>query len=479
MLSNFFVKNRNHIIILLLILIGAIFRVRVYQDSLSIGTADSAMFIQESRLSLSSWDFYTSNRPPTVGVFYKILEPSSGYDLILVSKAWEGTEPDRVVQPGLDRIAFVQSILSIFAWSLLAWVTAFRLNTLFGKLLAVVLILLFAYSPQMADWDGVLMSESLSFSLFVVLFSLLIELVHRIYYEGRQVSKFTWGLAIAWFIVTSLWVFTRDSGAYGILITVLLLSIGVLLPSVRKRLPLKLILILLAAMSGVFILHNVTLRASDRWVNPFMNNLIKNVMPYPDRLEFFAGLGLPITEEFLSFVDSDGNETGFYEVEGLMPWVYESGFAAYQRYIATHPLIAIERLYQNLDAIFVANRQPYFRGSEQSTPLWMLPIGDQLHLRNSIVLVVDIAFTLLLILAATLLKFHSKTPWALTFFWLLACEMALLFVSYHGDALGVTRHTLAAVMPARLSMWMLGILLCDTLIDGWKSKPFRAKNANF
>ena len=274
MLSNFFVKNRNHIIILLLILIGAIFRVRVYQDSLSIGTADSAMFIQESRLSLSSWDFYTSNRPPTVGVFYKILEPSSGYDLILVSKAWEGTEPDRVVQPGLDRIAFVQSILSIFAWSLLAWVTAFRLNTLFGKLLAVVLILLFAYSPQMADWDGVLMSESLSFSLFVISLTLLIELAHRICSEGRDASRLTWGFALSWLVATSLWIFTRDSGAYGILITIGMLSIGVLLPFIRRRLPLKLVIVLVMSLTVVFFIHNTTLRASNRWVNPLMNKAI-------------------------------------------------------------------------------------------------------------------------------------------------------------------------------------------------------------
>jgi hypothetical protein len=471
MLPDLIVKNKRNILILLLILSGAIFRVRVYQDSLSIGTADSAIFIQESKSPLSSWDFYTSNRPPTVGFFYKIMEPASGYDLVLVSRAWEGTEPDRVVQPGLDRIALMQSILSILAWSLLAWVVAFRLQTLLGKIMAVGLTLTFAYSPQMADWDGVLMSESLSFSLFVFLLSLLIELAHRIKKEGLQATRVTWGLAVVWLLATSLWVFTRDSGAYGILVTVLLLGMGFLLPPVRKRLPPMLVAFLFLSLSVVFIFHNATLRASDRWVNPLMNNLIKNIMPYPDRLEYFAGLGLPVTEELLSFVGSDGNETGIYDAEGLMPWVYESGFSAYQRYITAHPFLAIQRLYQNLDAVFVANRQPYFRGSQQSTPLWMIPVGDILHLRDPIVLAVDLILTMVLVSAVLLFKRYSKIAWAIVFGWLFICELALLFVSFHGDALGVTRHTLGAVMPARLSMWLLGIVLIDTLIEIKQNKP--------
>ena len=466
MLLQRIIKNKYHIFVFLLILSGVVFRVRVYQDSLSIGTADSAVFIQESRLPLLSWEFFTSNRPPTVGVFYKILEPATGYDLVYISKAWEGTEPDRVVQPGLGRVALGQSVLSILAWSLLAWVTAFRMRTVPGKILGVVFILSFAYSPQLADWDGVLMSESLSFSLFVISFSLLIELAHRIYEEGREASLKTWGWSFFWLAVTGLWVFTRDSGAYGILITVGLLGMGIILPDVKKRIPLRLVITILFSLTVVFFVHNATLRASNRWVNPLFNNLIKNIMPYPDRLDYFAELGLPVTEELLSFIDSDGNETSLFDVEGLMPWVYESGFSAYQRYIATHPVLAVKHLYQNLDAIFVANRQPYFRGSEQSMPLWMIPIGDVLHLRSPIVLAIDLLLTLALIFVVIFFRRCSRIPWVILLGWLFLCEMALLFVAFHGDALGITRHTLGAVMPARMSMWLLGVILFDTLFDG-------------
>jgi hypothetical protein len=231
-------------------------------------------------------------------------------------------------------------------------------------------------------------------------------------------------------------------------------------------LPLGLVSVILATFAFVFVLHNISLRASDRWVNPLMNNILKNVMPYPERLDYFSRLGMPVTEEMLALINSHGNEMGFYEIEPLMEWVAESGFSAYQTFLLSHPGWAFQKLYQNLDEIFVSNRQPYFRGTPQSTPLWMLPIGDKLHPRTPAVFLVDFVLMLVLVLMIVQRKRVSRLPWAILLAWLFACELALLFVTFHGDALGITRHALIAVVPARMSMWLSGALLLDVLLEG-------------
>jgi hypothetical protein len=39
----------------------------------------------------------------------------------------------------------------------------------------------------------------------------------------------------------------------------------------------------------------------------------------------------------------------------------------------------------------------------------------------------------------------------------------MLFVSIHGDALGIVRHGMGSVMPLRLAVWMLPPLTFDVL----------------
>jgi hypothetical protein len=45
-------------------------------------------------------------------------------------------------------------------------------------------------------------------------------------------------------------------------------------------------------------------------------------------------------------------------------------------------------------------------------------------------------------------------------------ELGMLFVSIHGDALGLIRHALVSVMPLRLNLWLLAVWLLDTNLYG-------------
>jgi len=486
-LGNIKILPWRSLAIILLVLSGALFRVRAYQDSLSIGTADTNIFIVNCHFPTFSWEFFTSSRPLSVTLLYKLLEPSSGYQLTEVVWAWIGTAPDKVFQSGLDRITLFQSAFSILCWSLLAWTVTLHIRHFAIKIASVLLILTFAYSPQLADWDSVLMSESLSFSLFALLFALSIELFFRVYNERKKVHGLTYLLVGMWVVTFGLWVFSRDSNAYFLLYTLILLLGLLLIPVTRKFLPLKLSAVTSGLLLIIFAFHNQSLRNSERWINPLLNNILKNVLPTPEFLEYFEKKGMPVSNELISFIGSDGNEEGFWKIDPFMDWVRQQGYSTYTLFLIEHPVWSADRLFRNLDGMFVGNRQPYFRGTPVSTPLWMIPIGDILHPRSGWVAWIDLALVVILFFTSSFSNMlltkkrkgiskdidiapandnevHGRVGliiWSLIYMWLFLGEVVLLFVSFHGDALGILRHTLVAVMPLRLTLWTMAMVIID------------------
>lgn len=447
-------------IILLIIFLAAIFRIRAYQDGLSIGTSDTKSYIQSANLPLFSIDFFTAKRPFPISLFYKVLQPDSGYDLILINRAWLGTDHDRIMQPGLDSVAIAQSLISIIAWSTLALVIALKIRHFVFKIASVLLILTFSFSPQLADWDGILMSESLSFSLFALMFAFFILLVFYVVRNRVQSGYLFYSILILWMIFMSLWVFIRDSNAYILLITIFFWFI-LFHPHFRTIMSSRAVMAISIILFSIFILHNISLRASDRWINPLFNNILKNILPVEEHVQFMQNLGMPVTDEMYALMDSPGNELGFFEMEELLRWTKEEGYSSYTKFLATHPAWAFDKLINNLDLIFVSNRQPYFRGTPESTPLFMLPIGDILHIRSSCTIYYDFLLTLFIVIIAIRKMKPHDISWAFIAIWLFISEIFLLFISYHGDSLGVERHALVAVMPLRLSVWLLTCIFCD------------------
>jgi hypothetical protein len=63
------------------------------------------------------------------------------------------------------------------------------------------------------------------------------------------------------------------------------------------------------------------------------------------------------------------------------------------------------------------------------------------------------------------LAVRSNRPVAISLFVLFTVlfigEMLMLFVSIHGDALGIVRHALGSVMPFRLFIWLLPLFILD------------------
>lgn len=459
-------REKLHIIVIATIIgLAVLFRISTFGDPrLSIATLDTYAFIRSSKLPILSLDFFTSNRPATIALVYKLLEPDSGYDLIQISRPAISGTTHKAFQSGLDRVVLTQRALAILSWCTLAIVVSRQLNNPFIKVLGVLLILAFAFSPQLADWDSVLMSESIALSLFALVIALTLELAIRLAKEGYSLHLSTRILIVVWLGVMILWIFSRDSNVYVLPVTIAFIVPLTLLPRFRRQLHTRVLLGICTALTALFLIHNLTLYKSDRWVNPFLNNMIYNVFPHEDRLAFFEKHGMPVSDELLAFRTSRGNERGFFALEDFMEWVISRGSSTYVLFLIDNPRWTLATLVWKAEFLFSENIQSYFRETPDNIPFRFKPFGDMLHPTSSSIIALDIFLTVSVLAAA--IKRHEQTSLALgwMFVWLLVGEFVLLFVSYHGDSLGVIRHALVAVVPLRLSTWLLTVFVLDNLV---------------
>jgi hypothetical protein len=446
----------------------------------SVSSQDTDAFILASQRSVLSWDFFTSDRPATIALTYKLLEPASGYQITAAASPAEDLHPLPTIQPGLERVAALQGVLSICAWLLLAWIIVRRLSNPGFQIIAVILILGFGFSPPATEWNSVLLSEPISLAFFVILFSLSIELVARLSNEAPVLSLVTKVLMGFWGLVLILWVFSRDTNAY--LLPVFCAALSVLL--IFRR-PLKLaasfsihaLLVTFVLLGALFVFHNVTSQHSGRWINPFFNNMLDYVFPYPDRLAFFENKGMPVTEEVLALRNSRGNEDGFFAIPELMDWTQTRGASTYVQFLLNFPGATFQRFLDDMELMFSENRQPFFLPNEEKTTPELSYIGDLLHPKSpSVIWVVLLELAVFGFLAIRADRRQNTFLFALFLVFFLG-ELLMLFVSIHGDARGVIRHGIGSLIPMRLSVWLLPPLILNIygLEAISKQKPRKAK----
>ena len=471
-----FLDHQRIIKLALILVITVIFthmRLTNYGDlRLSIGAGDTLPYMSSSLKPVLSAQFFTAQRPPTVPLLYKILEPAGGYqEPIIIEPAIDVDYKDKVYQPGFDRIVIVQQLMSIFCWSVLAWVVFWRFKTLWVSLFGAVIIFLFAFAPQLAEWDFILLSESLSFSLYALYLALTIELLFRYFHEKNGFSLIIKLLFGFWLVSVCLWVLTRDTNTYALLLINLFLAAILLLPPLRKPAALWPLAGAIVFLCVLFIFNQNMRQQSRRGILPLQSSLITVVFPHQDRVRFFEKQGMPIVENILIQSDYFAGPAAMEQSDQFMDWLYESGTSAYVKFLLDYPLWAVLELYNDLDLLFYENLQPWFTGPASTRPGWLIQIGDILHVKSSAVVFLDLLLVLAVMITAARSGDTDQRIWAASFSWQVLILLFLFFISFHGDPRSTTRHTLVAVMPLRLYLWVLLMVLIDFSMTLTKRAP--------
>src|SRR5262249_50398165 len=131
-------------------------------------------------------------------------------------------------------------------------------------------VLAFSLSAEITEWDGAILSESLSVSLLALLVGGWLWLLERP--AWRQVALVA--------VVGAAWALARESDAYVELTLVPVLAVAAGFGYATRQLAVVAIATLL-----VFGANQISVDASRRWERPFLNVIAQRILPRPQRTE--------------------------------------------------------------------------------------------------------------------------------------------------------------------------------------------------
>jgi hypothetical protein len=437
-----FLKRQGINLLVWAVLAGMIFiRLTSYGDlNLSVANGDTTSYIEGGAAPFFTKDMLTRSRLFTTNLLYYLADVQE-CEIQVVSYPAVETETYRGIQPCFDVIVFFQNILSVVAWSMLALVISKRLKGGYEKLLAAILITAFGFTPAIADWDSILGSESLTFSLFAISLALVIE----IYFMGAEEKfdgKFSVVIAALAVITLVFWTFTRDANIYTLLVLLAMSILSAITASkVRKS---RTLLISIAVILIVAVIGLQSAMLSRRWEAPLANVYNDLLLPHPARTEFLQGLGMP-----------NPKSAAYHE------WFIKSAPRAYARFLLFHPGYTLTSFTSELGGIFSENIQPYFFSEDTSARFALVTVNDLLHPKTPLFFVLDILLMAGLFFSAFRRKNVIHTGWLWLMTWLFLSASLTIGVGFFADSIGVTRHTMLAVEMFRLMFWLLLLILLD------------------
>ena len=415
----------------------------------SVAVQDTESYFAAAKANPFSLEFFEQQRSPSYPLLIKISNPTLEHELTQLSEPYFGTESRLAVQPGTETLVRNQTVISILCWSAAALLITSSFNGWFAKALSAFLVLGCGFVPQIADWDSILSSESLSISLFILMIGLLFKVIP----DGKGDRLVTWLAAAGLSVVSFFWIFTRDTNAYFIAVEALVLIVTGIIYWVRRKGQRVSAILSGFLLVGIFFFHQGTFRVSERWLLPLLNNMTENVFPYETRVQFFTDREMPTEGDVLSLTGS-AEYNNIYENEKFIHWARRFGLQTYQRFLLSMPLWSVLQVYNNLDSFFEENRQPFFYGSNQQRPHWAEKPGNLMHPLSSAVILID--FLLLILVAVKAVKSGEAAD--IRSFWTLLILFLggglMMSIAYLGEVRSIWRHVFGGVLALRLMLWL-------------------------
>ena len=414
---------------------------RVYRDSQS--------YLRAAELPLNSLDFWAGERPFSVPLMYKLLGVSAS-------------------TPDMAAVARFQMGLSIFSWGMFALAVSAVMRQRWLKPSAFGLLLFFSLSLEVALWDQLMLSESLSNSLFVLLLAGWIAGLSL----SAKTARSIW--AVALIILTTcvaiLYTFTRDGNVYFVLIAAGMLTLGIIFRHIPRHLVTQCI-VYISLIALLYLGQSYSLSAGNRWQIFIYDHLSMHLLGDPQSLAFFTQAGLPVSDKLLSVtqvINVRYQEMMIYDSDlaPIRQWVTQHGKMVYLQYLLLRPLASLWAPFQNSGELLNQSIADYIapRFLPLSIPSSIQQISALLYSFNAWTLVV---MTLLLISGSLA---YWLRPRAVHPIWLVLSILTislypLMFVVWHGDPMEIPRHALQIGLQLRLGGWTALLLLVDLLFS--------------
>ena len=386
---------------------------------------DSYVYREQAAHPLTDSRFWIGKAPPLYPLWYKAVGAG---------------------EFGANAVLAAQTALSLLAFTLLAFACARTAHTRAGRRLLFALPLVVSLAPLVAKWNQMVLSESLSVSLFAVFVAAWYLHLHRP----------NWWTLAAIAVSAACWAAVRDTNAYTVLMFV---PIAVLAGVGGRRKAVALCIALVAA----FAVANIVESRSERRMFSLYNVVGQRILPHPTRVEFFVSGGMPFGSALAerSGKWADGDDFAFLHDLRLQPfreWAANEGTATYMRFLLAHPFHSLAAPAAEIGETFL-NYLGWAVNMDFSLPSEPLPPWLAGILRWAVVLGYGAA-----VLSALALwrrgRFH-EAPWLLVPLGMALLSAPQLWLAWHGDAMEVLRHGLTAVVSFLLG----GLLLVAAIAD--------------
>lgn len=214
---------------------------------------------------------------------------AAGSHPITSGALWAGRRPPLApllwkVTGSPEAFVVVQTVVSIAAWIVLALVVGRLAPSRWGRMVATLLILGFAATRPVTQWDRSVLSESLSLTALALL------LAAAIAWAGRPTRLRAVGLITAALLFAA----ARDTQVWVVALLALTLGAHAAWRGLRGDMAwARPAMVVAAALTAIVVLTGGSAAASHREVRNVKNALAMRIFPYPDRTAWFGDHGMP------------------------------------------------------------------------------------------------------------------------------------------------------------------------------------------
>jgi hypothetical protein len=395
---------------------------------------DSRAYAEVASKPLWSTGFWQGRRPPLTPLVIKVFGSSGG---LLVA----------------------QGAVAAVAWGVLGWTVGRLVPPGWRRVLAIWVILAFATALPVAMWNRSLLSESMSMSALALLFAGFIWTARRI----------TWPRIAATTAACLCFAATRDSQVWTVVVLGVIAGIYAL-TQVRKS---RAVSIRAGGLAVCLLVVGIVPEwgtlASHRTTQDVADIFYVRVLPFPDRVAWFAAHGMPERQQIDKLAATAPSQRDVARVVAFPPddpafkplerWIVDHGASAYLLWLATHPWYVVSEPLQRPERSYnfghgdLTIYAPAVHRMESPLTSLMWPS-----------LLAFLLMSALAIFLATLTEVWTERPWRVVTVLTLVGIVAML-IAWHGDGQEVTRHTVEGAAEVRLGVWILVTLGLIGLTD--------------
>jgi hypothetical protein len=427
-------------------------RVSVFSKLRLIEFPDSESFLAKAAEPLWTRDYFLgSGRFFVVPLFYKVVFAVAG--------------PDKA------NVALAQFLLSTGAWLTLAWALARQMAPVWLGIGAFAAVLAFGLSTEVTQWDVMVLSESVSTSLFALLMAIWIGLPQRL--SNRTVA----GAAV----IAAAWSLSREANSLLVLplaVAVAAWGTGYAPHRLERLRAWTLAGILVSLFAGTAAISG----SGDRWVFPLLNVIGTRVLPSAERTAYYQSHGMPVnpTLQGMAGEFGSGKNWAFYgapDLEEFRRWLRVRGKNAFAWDLAAHPRRTLTEPLVDVHEFICPALSPY--RYDPFPTLYASSDGVWFCQPRAAGVLVAMAGLLGLALAAAAFALRARVS-AIAGFRLLTLSALLLgwlpFVWFTWHVIGgmeVGRHEWSGVLVARVGVLLLSVYAVQGTITGLRSRARR------